>query len=109
MLRIFACLLILFIFTSNYNQLSAQPAKDSFSTYSQVIPGSEIQFKMMPVRGGSFKMGSDAGEKGRKPDEGPAKQISVSSFWIGAYEVSYDEYDAFFKDETFSRNQPAAD
>src|SRR5206468_2759661 len=87
----------------------AQTSSDSFSTYSQAIPGSEIQFKMMPVKGGTFKMGSGAGEKDRKPDEGPAKQISVSSFWIGAYEVTYDEYDAFFKDETFTRNQPAPD
>ena len=85
----------------------AQPATDSFSSYNQSIQGTEIKFKMMPVKGGSFMMGSDTKEKGRKPDEGPAKEVSVSSFWMGANEVTYDEYDAFFKDETFTRNQTA--
>ncbi len=42
-------------------------------------------------------MGSLTDDKGRKEDEGPAKQVSVSSFWMGAYEVTFDEYDAFLK------------
>src|SRR3954462_9777394 len=85
-------------------KIIAQPATDSFNLYSQSIPGTEIKFKMVPVTGASFTMGSSADEKGRKPDEGPAKQVTISSYWIGANEVTYDEYDAFFKDETFTRN-----
>lgn len=50
-------------------------------------------------------MGSAKTDKAAKPDEGPAKSIELSPYWIGAYEVTYDEYDAFFKDESFSRNQ----
>ncbi|WP_018617126.1 formylglycine-generating enzyme family protein [Segetibacter koreensis] len=109
MIRNFACFCILSIFITRINQVVAQPVTDSFNSYNQSIPGTEIKFKMMPVKGGSFIMGSDAKEKGRKSDEGPAKEISVSSFWMGAYEVTYDEYDAFFKDEAFTRNQPVAD
>ena len=88
---------------------SAQQATDSFGAYTQAIPDSYLKFNMVPVKGGSFTMGSGAGEKSRKEDEGPAKEITVSPFWMGALEVTYDEYDAFFKDETFSRNQPAPD
>lgn len=86
-------------------KLVAQSSKDAFSSYNQPIPGTSLTFKMVPVKEGSFVMGSSEQEKGRETDEGPAKQVSVSSFWMGAYEVTYDEYDAFFKDETFTRNQ----
>lgn len=99
----------LLILSAAAEKVTAQQVADSFNSYSQAIAGTEIKFKMMPVNGGSFKMGSEPSEKLRKPDEGPAKEVFVSSFWIGAYEVTYDEYDAFFKDESFSINQPAAD
>ncbi len=107
MIKSFTGLFILSILFPLSNKLYAQPGKDSYSPYRQSITGTEIKFKMVPVNGGSFIMGSDAKEKGRKPDEGPAKEVSVSSFWMGAYEVTYDEYDAFFKDEAFTRNQTA--
>ncbi|MEJ7680784.1 MAG: SUMF1/EgtB/PvdO family nonheme iron enzyme [Segetibacter sp.] len=105
MIRSFTCLFIPSILFVLLNKIIAQPVTDSFSSYNQSIPGTEIKFKMVPVSGGSFIMGSDTKEKGREPDEGPAKEVSVSSFWMGANEVTYDEYDAFFKDETFTRNQ----
>lgn len=105
MIKNFSSVFILFILLALYNKVTAQSARDSFSAYSQSIAGIEIKFKMVPVSGGSFVMGSNTKEKGRKPDEGPAKEVSVSSFWMGANEVTYDEYDAFFKDETFTRNQ----
>jgi formylglycine-generating enzyme required for sulfatase activity len=105
MIRDFFCLFFLSVLFAITEKIAAQPVTDSFNLYQQSIPGTEIQFRMVPVTGGSFIMGSDAGEKGRKADEGPAKQVSVSSYWIGAYEVTYDEYDAFFKDETITRNQ----
>jgi formylglycine-generating enzyme required for sulfatase activity len=81
---------------------SQEPA---FSNYSREIPGSKLSFKMVAIKGGSFLMGSAKTDKAAKPDEGPAKSIELSPYWIGAYEVTYDEYDAFFKDESFSRNQ----
>ncbi len=102
----FFLLILLPGFTGN---LFAQNDVASFKSYEQVVPGANIKFNMVPVTGGSFMMGSNADEKGRKSDEGPAKQISISSFWMGAYEVTYDEYDAFFKDESFTRSTPVAD
>lgn len=104
MMRSPICLFILFtILTAK--RVNAQSVKDSFSSYNQSIPGTDVKFKLVPINGGKFIMGSDAGEKNRKADEGPAKEVLVSSFWMGANEVTYDEYDAFFKDETFTRNQ----
>jgi formylglycine-generating enzyme required for sulfatase activity len=79
----------------------------SFSTHEQPVPGTNTTFKMVAVKGGEFMMGSPQGAKGSKADETPAKKVSVSSFYMGAYEVSYDQFDAYFKDENFSQNQTA--
>ena len=41
----------------------------------------------------SFAMGSNR-EEGRYPDEGPQHQVAVSPFFIGKYEITFDEWDA---------------
>jgi formylglycine-generating enzyme required for sulfatase activity len=65
--------------------------------YEQAIPGSSVKFKMAPIPAGSFTIGSPATEKGRDDDEGPQKKIELSSFWMGVTEVTFGEWDAFFK------------
>ncbi len=84
--------------------LQAQNATDSFSAYQQKVPGSNLSFKMVPVNGGSFLMGSNGSEPNRDPDEGPQKNVAISPFYMGACEVTRDEYDVFYKDETVSQN-----
>ncbi len=84
-------------------QLSAQP-DTSFKSYEQDIPGSSLKFKMMPVKGGTFTMGSPDNEAGRDKDEGPQKKFTISPFWMGAFEVTHDEFDIFFKDINTSQN-----
>lgn len=66
----------------------------SFVAYEQKIEGTTVSFKMVPVAGGSFIMGSN----GAQADEGPAIKITVDSFWIEEHEVTYDEY-ILFADE----------
>ena len=44
------------------------------------------------VEGGTFTMGSPANEPGRRDNEGPQRQITVSSFYMGKYEVTQKEY-----------------
>lgn len=79
-------------------------AQTDFSVYQQNIPGSAISFKMVPVKSGSFIIGSPPNEKNRATDEGPQKNITLPAFWMGAYEVTRDELDVFLKDETTSQN-----
>lgn len=52
---------------------------------------------MVPIPGGNFTIGSDAAEKGRDEDEGPQKKVDISAFWMGEKEVTFAEWDAFFK------------
>jgi formylglycine-generating enzyme required for sulfatase activity len=56
----------------------------------------EVSFEMLPIPGGSFLMGSPASEKGRGADEGPQHPVQVKPFWMGKYEVRWDEYDMFW-------------
>ena len=65
--------------------------------YEQSIPGTAVKFKMVAIPGGSFTIGSPQSEKGRAEDEGPQKKVQVSGFWMGATEVTFAEWDAFFK------------
>lgn len=82
----------------------AQPVAEDFKSYDQAVPASALHFNMVPIPGGSFLMGSTAKEKSRKPDEGPQRKVIISPFWMGALEVSRDEFDVFYKDENTSQN-----
>jgi formylglycine-generating enzyme required for sulfatase activity len=56
----------------------------------------KVTFKMVPIPGGTYLMGSPAGEKSRLADEGPQHPVSVRPFWMGECEVTWDEYDHFW-------------
>ena len=60
--------------------------------YKAIIPGTEAAFEMQPIPGGTFKLGSPAGEPGRKPEEGPQIEIQIEPFWMSTYEVTWHEY-----------------
>ena len=86
----------------------AQEKKDTgFVAYLQSVPGTSSKFQMVAIPEGSFLMGSPASEKQRDGDEGPQKKVSISPFWMGAYEVTYDDYNVFFQDETFKQSVDA--
>jgi len=83
---------------------SAQSSKENFQSYQQSIPGSSLQFKMVPIQAGSFLMGSPSNEKNREKEEGPQKKINISAFWMSETEVIRDVFDVFLKDEKTSQN-----
>jgi formylglycine-generating enzyme required for sulfatase activity len=66
-------------------------------SYVQSIPGTPVSFKMIAVPSGRFTMGSPSAEKGRDDDEGPEHEVELSAFWIAEHEVTFAEWDAFFK------------
>lgn len=68
---------------------------EPFTAYEQKVPGSEIPIKMVPVKGGEFLLGSPVKEKGRSADEGPQKKVKIDPFWMGAYELTFDQYDVY--------------
>jgi len=61
--------------------------------YTESIPSTDAKFEMVPIRGGTFTMGSPASEKDRRDDEGPQVEVKVDPFWMGKFEVTWKEYE----------------
>jgi formylglycine-generating enzyme required for sulfatase activity len=78
----------------SFHQLDAQ---QQLKVYEQEMPGSTVKFKMIPIPAGSFTIGSPGNESLRDDDEGPQKKVSLSAFWIAEHEVTFAEWDVFFK------------
>jgi sulfatase modifying factor 1 len=70
---------------------------DKFENFNEKIPGTNVSFEMVAIRGGEFNMGSPETEPLRKPDEGPVRKVAVSNFFIAKTEVTWNEYLAFFR------------
>ncbi len=71
------------------NQTNAQKPQP-FAAYQEKLNSGAI-FEMLPVKGGSFTW------KGEK--EGDTLEVTLSPFWMGKTEVTWDEYDPFMYDE----------
>jgi formylglycine-generating enzyme required for sulfatase activity len=74
--------------------LAAQTVKTAaeMKAYTNTIPGTDVKYEMLPIPAGEFVMGTPASEKDRKPDEGPQHKVKISPFWMGQYEVTWDQY-----------------
>ncbi len=80
----------------------------AMKAYRTTIPGTTVVFEMVPAPAGEFLMGTAGSERGHKPDESPRRRVRLEPYWIGKYEVSWDEYHLFM----FSRQAgetPGAD
>jgi len=75
-----------------------------FDPYEEKIPGSDISIDMVPINGGTFLMGSPFSEEGRNSDEGPQKEIKINSFWMAAYETTWEQYSQFLDEKSASMN-----
>ena len=63
--------------------------------YTNTIPGTRVNYVMVPIPGGEFTMGSPDSEPDRKPDEGPQHKVKIEPFWMGQCEVTWNEYELF--------------
>ena len=66
--------------------------------YTDIIRHSAATIDMIPIRGGTFTMGSPAEESGRKAHEGPQHDVSIGAFWMGKYEITWDVYEVWMFD-----------
>lgn len=75
-----------------YGQQTGSPP---FIAYEEKLPETDLTFKMVPVPAGEVTLGSPDNEKGRSTDEGPQKKVKIAAFWMGAYEVTFEQYDVY--------------
>ena len=73
-------------------EVSAPRQEDAWG-YVEVLPGA-VPLEMVEIPGGTFQMGSPAGEMGRSEDEGPQHQVTVPDFYMGKYEVTQAQWRA---------------
>ena len=72
--------------------------------YSDLIAGTGVSFEMLPIPSGEYLMGTAATEQGHKPDEGPQHKVAIEPFWMGKYEITWNEFELFmYPDEEKKR------
>ncbi|MDD7884408.1 SUMF1/EgtB/PvdO family nonheme iron enzyme [Flavivirga sp. 57AJ16] len=67
----------------------------NFDSYTQTIKGESFSIEMVPVNGGPFIMGASKNDASRNDDEKPQHEVIVDDFWMGKYEITWEQYDAF--------------
>ena len=90
--NIFRCFLVLagavaIVGTGNMACAGQDPDKP----FEQKLDGTSVSFKMVPIPGGSFMMGSASG----KAEEQPQHEIKVEPFFMEEHEVTWAEYNLF--------------
>jgi formylglycine-generating enzyme required for sulfatase activity len=86
---------LLFIFSISYSQ--------QLKTYEQSIEGAAVSFKMIAIPAGRFQIGSKSTLA--ESDETPQKEIQLSPFWMEEHEVTFEEWDLYFKDVTLPQSK----
>ena len=72
-------------------------ATGEMKPFTQTVPGTEVSFDLVPIKAGTFKMGSPSGEAQRGDDEGPQVEVEIEPFYMGKYEVTWSEYEPFLQ------------
>ena len=96
--RLAAVVTVLGLWTASVARSAPQespPHAASMKPYVEPITGTDLKFEMVPIPGGTFIMGSPAGEENHANDEDPnTPSRSRRSGWA-AKEVTWDEYEQF--------------
>ncbi len=69
--------------------------ESAMEAYSNIVERTKAEYHMLPVKGGEFVMGSPDKEADRDSDEGPRVKAKVDPFWMGKFEVTWNEYGPF--------------
>lgn len=72
-----------------------EKAEADMKSYDAKVPKTGAAYSMVAIKSGEFVMGSPESEEGHADDEGPQVKVKLKPFWIGKYEVTWDEYEPF--------------
>jgi len=70
-------------------------SESEMKPYADPLEHTDAVLEMVPIPGGTFVMGSPEDEEDRKDDEGPQREVQISPFWMGKFEVTWDQYDSW--------------
>jgi len=79
--------------------VSAQAAKPAAYTETvKTANDAEMSFKMVPIPGGTFTMGSPDSEPNRADDEGPQHEVRVDPFYMCSTETTLELFMAYYQE-----------
>ena len=88
--------------TSDDNTLvipeSVASTQEQMKPYAELVEHSPAKIEMIPIPGGTFRMGSPDGQESRKEDEVPVHEVKLSPFWMAKCEITWDAYDVWMSD-----------
>lgn len=87
------------LFPVNEQTADSEKKQSNFEEYTQPIPGSDEEIDLVPIEGGTYFRGSPESEEGHSEDESPRHEVNVDSFWMGKYEITWDQYELFVKEK----------
>jgi formylglycine-generating enzyme required for sulfatase activity len=83
-------------------------AEADMKPYTETLTPNNVTFHMLPIKGGRFLMGSPETEVKRGKDEGPQHEVEIAPFWMGKFEVAWEEYEIFMLKTDYQRRQAMA-
>ena len=86
---------------------SVEKTAADMKTYTNTIPGTAVTYQMVALPAGEYTMGSPESEKNRQKDEGPPHKVKVPPFWIGQFEVTWDQYLLFMYSDDEKKQREA--
>ncbi|MEY3175660.1 MAG: Serine/threonine-protein kinase pkn1 [Planctomycetota bacterium] len=63
--------------------------------YAEPLEHTSFKIEMVPIPGGTFRMGSPEGEAERRDDEGPQHEVRISPFWMSRHEITWNQYEVW--------------
>jgi len=84
---------------------SAAKTEAEMKPYAELIEHTRTKIEMLPIKGGSFMMGSPASETDRSDDEGPVHEVQLAPFWMARCEITWDAYEVWMSDTDILRRQ----
>lgn len=84
---------------------AAAKSESDMKPYSEQLEHTGLTLEMVPIPGGTFEMGSPDSEEDRREDEGPQHKVKIDPFWMGKFEITWDQYDAWGEEMDVLRRQ----
>ncbi len=75
-------------------QLTLTKCQSRNQCYDEALAEGVLPLRMMQIPAGTFLMGSPEDELGRREDEGPQHQVTLSQFFMGKYPITQAQWRA---------------
>lgn len=72
---------------------STASSEAEMKPYRQPIMHTDTEIELVPIPGGVFTIGSPAEDEAADDGERPQVEVKVDPFWMGKFEITWDQYD----------------